>query len=72
MRVVVLHGLETGLAEHPYWGPMNGRQAVSEQALAERATQHAPAGSVILGGRNFGIFSTAYGAQQQGIEWWCV
>lgn len=66
MRVVVLHDLETGLAEHPYWGPMNGRHAVSEQALAERALQHAPAGSVIVGDRNFGVFSTVYGAQQQG------
>jgi hypothetical protein len=68
MRVVVLHDLETGLAERPYWGPMNGRHAVSEQALAERATQHAPAGSVIVGDRNFGIFSTAYSAQQQGHQ----
>ena len=66
MRVVVLHDLETGLAERPYWGPMNGRHAVSEQALAERATQHAPTGSVIVGDRNFGIFSTAYTSQQQG------
>lgn len=67
MRVVVLHDLETGLAEHPYWGPLNGRQAVSEQALAERAMQHVPAGSVIVGDRNFGIFSTVYSAQQQGL-----
>jgi hypothetical protein len=66
MRIVVLHDLETGLAERPYWGPMHGRHAVSEQALAERATQHLPAGSVVLGDRNFGIFSTAYSAQQQG------
>ena len=67
MRVVVLHDLETGLAEHPYWGPMYGRQAVSEQALAERALQHVPTGSVIVGDRNFGIFSTVYHAQQQGL-----
>jgi hypothetical protein len=67
MRVVVLHDLETGLAEHPYWGPLNGRQAVSEQALAERAMQQVPAGSVIVGDRNFGIFSTVYSAQQQGL-----
>jgi len=66
VRLVVLHDLETGLAERPYWGPLNGRQAVSEQALAERAMQHVPAGSVIVGDRNFGIFSTAYGAQQRG------
>jgi len=66
MRLVVLHDLETGLAERPYWGPLNGRQAVSEQALAERAMQHVPVGSVIVGDRNFGIFSTAYGARQRG------
>jgi hypothetical protein len=66
VRVVVLHDLETGLAERPYWGPLNGRRAVSEQALAERALQHIPAGSVIVGDRNFGIFSTAYSAQQRG------
>ena len=66
MRIVVLHDLETGLAERPYWGALNGRQAVSEQALAEEAMTHVPAGSVIVGDRNFGIFSTAYGAQQAG------
>lgn len=66
VRLVVLHDLETGLAERPYWGPLNGRQAVSEQALAERAIEHVPAGSVIVGDRNFGIFSTAYSAQQRG------
>lgn len=68
LRLVVLHDLETGLAERPYWGPLNGRQAVSEQALAERAIEHIPAGSVIVGDRNFGIFSTAYSAQQHGHE----
>jgi hypothetical protein len=66
MRVVVLHDLETGLAERPYWGPMNGRHAVSEQALAERAIAHVPAGSVIVGDRNFGIFATVYSSQQAG------
>jgi len=66
MRLVVLHDLDTGLAERPYWGPLNGRKAVSEQALAAKAMQHVPAGSVMLGDRNFGVFSIAYGAQQLG------
>ena len=66
LRIVVMHDLETGLAERPYWGPMPGPHAVSEQALAERATQHLPAGSAVMGDRNFGIFSTAYTSQQQG------
>ncbi len=68
MRIVVLHDLETGLAERPYWGPLNGRKAVSEQALAERAMAHVPAGSVIVGDRNFGIFATAYHTQQAGHQ----
>lgn len=67
MRIVVLHDLETGLAERPCWGPLNGAQAVSEQALAERAMQPLPKGSVIVGDRNFGIFSSAYSAQQRGL-----
>jgi hypothetical protein len=66
VRIVVLHDVDTGLAERPYWGPMYGPQAVSEQALAEQATKHVPAGSVIIGDRNFGIFSVAYHAQAQG------
>jgi hypothetical protein len=68
MRLVVLHDLETGLAERPYWGPLNGRKAVSEQALAERALMQVPAGSVIMGDRNFGIFATAYSTQQAGHQ----
>jgi hypothetical protein len=67
LRFVVLHDLETALAERPEWGPMNGPEAVSEQALAERAMQPVPTGSVIVGDRNFGIFSTAYSAQQRGL-----
>jgi Transposase DDE domain len=66
MRIVVLHDLVTGLAERPYWGPSNGRKAVSEQALAERAMAQLPAASVIMGDRNFGIFATAYSTQQAG------
>ena len=66
VRIVVLHDVDTGLAERPYWGPMYGSRAIGEQALAEQATKHVPAGSVIIGDRNFGIFSVAYHARQQG------
>jgi putative transposase len=64
VRMVVLHDADTGLAERPYWGPMYGRKAVSEQDLARQALEDMPAGTVLLGDRNFGIFSTAYHAQQ--------
>ncbi len=68
VRIVALHDADTGLAERPYWGPMYGRQAVSEQALARQAMEHVPAGAVMIGDRNFGIFSTAYHARLQGHE----
>lgn len=68
VRIVVLHDVETGLAQPMQWGPAFGIQAVSEQALAQRAMDPLPAQSVILGDRNFGIFSTAYAAQQRQHE----
>src|SRR5712691_6224007 len=39
LRVVVLHDVETGLAQQPCWGPMYGAQAVSEQELAEQGME---------------------------------
>ena len=67
LRIVVMHDARTGLAQQPCWGPMFGPQAVSEQALAERAMDSVPRDAVIVGDRNFGIFSTAYAAQQRGL-----
>jgi putative transposase len=68
VRIALLHDLETGLAERPDWGPLNGRHAVSEQSLSKLAMQHVPPGSMIVGDRNFGIFDTVYSAQQLGLE----
>ncbi len=63
-----MHDAETGLAQQLHWGAMFGPEAVSEQELAERAMDDLPSRSVILGDRNFGIFSIAYAAQQKGID----
>jgi len=60
LRVLVAHDLHTGLAMRPEWGPMYGDQAVSEQALLERALLRLPVGSTVLADANFGIFSVAY------------
>lgn len=68
LRIGVLHDVETGLAEQPCWGPMYGAQAVSEQALAEQLMAAVPPGSVILGDRNFGVFSVAWAGRQCGHE----
>ncbi len=65
MRVLVAHEVVSGLAVRPCWGPLDGPQAVSEQGLAKQMLARLPAGSVVLGDRNFGVFSMAYHAQQQ-------
>jgi hypothetical protein len=67
LRLVVLHELETGLAQEPQWGPMYGAQAVSEQELAEQAMDRLSAHSVLLGDRNFGVLWVAYAAHQRNL-----
>lgn len=64
LRILVMHDLGSGLAERPCWGPMFGDQAVSEQQLLERAMERLPSGAVVMGDRNFGIFSMGYAAKQ--------
>lgn len=68
LRIVVLHDVITGLAQDPCWGPMYGSEAVSEQALAERAMDALPPGGVLIADRNFGIFATAHSAHQKGQD----
>lgn len=67
LRLVVLHGLDNGLAEEPQWGPMYGAAAVSEQELGEKAMDRLMPGAVLVGDRNFGILWTAYAAHQRGL-----
>lgn len=61
LRMVVLHEARTGLAVAPAWGP----RTISEQALAERVLNQLPTGALLLGDRNFGVFSMAYGVAQR-------
>ena len=67
LRIVLLHELETGLAEEPRWGPMYGAEAVSEQGLAHQAMDALAPDSIVVGDRNFGVFSVAWGAHQRGL-----
>jgi len=67
LRLLVAHDVDTGMASCPYWGPMYGPAAVSEQELAEKAMAHLPAGATVLGDRNFGVFWMAYAAQQRNL-----
>jgi len=67
LRIVVAHDADTGMASCPYWGPMYGSEAVSEQELAEKAMAQLPAGATVMGDRNFGVFWMAYAAQQRNL-----
>lgn len=66
VRIVVAHDVYSGLAMRPQWGAMYGKDAVSEQQLLEHAIERLPAGSVVLGDANFGVFSTAWDATRRG------
>jgi len=66
IRMLVAHDLYTGLAMRPEWGPMYGEQAVSEQGLLESAMYRLPSQALAVGDSNFGVFSVAYAAVQQG------
>jgi hypothetical protein len=67
LRILVLHELETGLAEEPQWGPMYGAEAVSEQTLAEKGMDALAPGSMLVGDRNFGVFSIVWAARQRDL-----
>ena len=69
IRMVVAHDVESGLAVRPAWGAANGAKATSEQKLIEDLLARLPADSIVMGDRNFGVFSVAWSAQrnQQGV-----
>ena len=70
LRVLVAHDVRTGLAMRPEWGAMHGPEAVSEQALLERAIERLPSGATVVGDANFGVFSVAYAAVQRDYPVW--
>ena len=67
LRIAVAHNLANGLASRPSWGAMYGSHAVSEQALAEDLMDRLPKGAVVVGDRNFGVFSIAHAATEKGL-----
>ena len=68
LKIVVLHELESGLAEEPSWGPMFGSEAVSEQELGASCMDRLAAGGVIVGDRNFGVLWVAHEAQRRNLK----
>jgi len=66
LRLVVAHDVASGLAVRPAWGAANGAKATSEQKLVEDVLGRLPDGVIVLGDRNFGVFSVAWAAHQNG------
>jgi hypothetical protein len=66
VQIVVGHDLVTGAATPPQWGPKYGKEATSEQELLQQLIPSLPAGSVIVGDRNFGVFSVTPWLHQAG------
>ena len=64
-RTVVAHDLVSGIGLRPAWGPMYGKEAVSEQALAELIIDRIPACSILVHDRNFGTFAVTWYADQK-------
>lgn len=64
MLLVAFHDVHTGLAMRPSWGPMYGKQAVGEQALAREALQRLPTDAIVLADSDFGIFAFAHAVHQ--------
>lgn len=65
VKFVVATDLVSGIATRPSWGPMYGKQAVSEQALAKASLEQLPAGAVLVYDRNFGVFSSTHDATKR-------
>ena len=68
LLVAVMHHARTGTAMAPVFGPAHGSYAVSEQALAGSLIDQLPPVSVLIGDRNFGVFSVLWRAHRQGHQ----
>ena len=68
MLCMFMHDLVTGVALNPAYGAWRGSKATSEQALSKEILPEAEKGSLILGDRNFGVFSVAHAAQLSGHQ----
>lgn len=64
--VVMAHELSSGAAVRPEIGAMYGENAVSETYLAQALMKRLPPKSIIMADAGYGIFSTAYHANQNG------
>jgi len=68
IRVLVMHDLLSGIATSPSWGPMRGAEVVSEQSLFKKHVKCLPERCIVMGDRNFGVFSVVHHAVCSGHD----
>jgi hypothetical protein len=68
LRLVTAHDLSSGAALRPEIGQICGPKAIGEVALSVDLIARLPAGSVLIGDRNFGILAFGWLAQRAGHD----
>lgn len=68
LRCLCMHNLNNGIALNPCYGAYQGSAIKSEQALAKQMLAKHKEPSVVVGDRNFGIFSMVYHATTNNHE----
>ena len=68
MLMVTAFELASGLAAPPETGPMYGPAPTSELDLATKVLDHLPSDAIVVGDRNFGVFTFAYEAMHRGHQ----
>lgn len=68
LRVSLIHDAFSGLAYAPNWSAGRGDEGRGEVSLAVEQLSGLEPGSIIIGDRNFGIFSFCYEADKRGLK----
>jgi Transposase DDE domain len=66
LRLLFAHELGTAMALRPLWGPVRGKDRVSEQSLALEMITRLPAGAMVVADRGFGVYSITYSVTSSG------
>lgn len=68
LRIVFATDASSGVMTKPQFGPMRGKSAVSEQTLSAKVIEELERGTLLVGDRNFGVFSVVSHASRYGKD----
>jgi hypothetical protein len=68
LRVVFATDALSGVMTKPQFGPMRGPKATSEQGLCAKVLEEVESGTLLVGDRNFGVFSVVSHASRYGND----